>query len=135
MRACVYFIPYTFIFSYPEVHPIVGMIVSGICVSSGLLMLSGNSKLKYGAVSFAGVMAYFAFYPYLKTPSGIGSVSGQIDDKSNAILSLFIPRHFKSAEYYVIPSVQKFAFKCPSVCFHSPTGAFLTNFFLTWYMR
>ena len=53
------------------------MIVSGICVSSGLLILSENSKLKYGAVLFAGVMAYFVFYPYLKNPSGIGPVSGK----------------------------------------------------------
>ena len=36
--------------------------------------------------------------------------------KNNITLNLLvIPRHFKSAGYYVIPSIQKIAFDCPSV--------------------
>lgn len=57
--------------AYPDVQPVVSMIVPGVCFSSGLLMLSGNSKLKYGAVLFAGILAYFAFNPYLRN-DGIG---------------------------------------------------------------
>ena len=58
------------------------------------------------------------------------------------IVAKFVyPQNLKSAGYYVIPSIQKIAFECPSVClsvctsvrpsahrFHSLLGAFLTNF-------
>ena len=46
------------------------------------------------------------------------------------IIELFIPRHFKSAGYYVIPSIRKIAFECPSVFpsvlhrFHSAESIF-----------
>ena len=66
------------IFSYPDVHPVVSMVVSGICVSSGLFMLSGIPRPKYkmyGALLLSGILAFFAFYPYLDTRSAIGTVS------------------------------------------------------------
>ena len=59
----------------PHVHPVVGMVLSGICVSSGLLMLSGNPRQKYGTLLLAGVLAYLTFYPYLESISTLGTVS------------------------------------------------------------
>lgn len=70
--------------AYPDVHPVVPMVVSSICVSSGLFMVAGKSKLKYGAVLFAGILAYFAYDPYLQNSTGIGSVSGQITNAVNS---------------------------------------------------
>ena len=59
------------------------------------------------------------------------------------VVSLY-PATLKSAGYYVIPSIQKIAFECPSVrlCvrpsvqrFHSLLGAFFKPFFFKLAMR
>ena len=41
-------------------------------------MLSGNSRLLYGAMMYTGILAYLMIYPHLLSPSG----RGQVSDKS-----------------------------------------------------